>query len=153
MEVRRSQIGLANQPEVEPKQKPKIEVRRSHRRGRILPKPKSLLPRASPQSGSGLPSNQRRRGGLFKEQQMDWSCRALGHGLLVAHHHLNKFLVVDLPVAIDVRRADHLVDLLVRQLLAEVRHHVAYLGGADGATAITLVERFDIEPFPDFSAK
>ena len=47
-------------------------------------------------------------------------------------------LVVDLPVAIDVRLADHLVDLLVRELLAEVRHHVAQLGGADEAVAIAV---------------
>ena len=51
-------------------------------------------------------------------------------------------LVVDLPVAIDVRLADHLVDLLVRQLLAEVRHHVAQLGGADEAVAITVEHLF-----------
>ena len=51
-------------------------------------------------------------------------------------------LVVDLSVAIDVRLADHLVDLLVRQLLAEVRHHVAQLGGADEAVAITIEHLF-----------
>ena len=51
-------------------------------------------------------------------------------------------LVVDLPVAIDVRLADHLVDLLVRELLAEVRHHVAQLGGADEAVAITVEHLF-----------
>ena len=51
-------------------------------------------------------------------------------------------LVVNLPVAIDVRLADHLVDLLVRQLLAEVRHHVAQLGGADEAVAITVEHLF-----------
>merc|ERR1711907_614795 len=59
-------------------------------------------------------------------------------GRLLRHHHLDELLVVDLPVAIDVRLADHLVDLLVRQLLAEVRHHVAQLGGADEAVAITV---------------
>merc|ERR1711918_274157 len=41
-------------------------------------------------------------------------------GSLLRHHHLDELLVVDLPVAIDVRLADHLVDLLVRELLAEV---------------------------------
>ena len=37
---------------------------------------------------------------------------------LLRHHHLHELLVVDLPVAVHVRLADHLVDLLVRQLLA-----------------------------------
>ena len=36
----------ATQPEMIQKIEPKMEVRRSHRRGRILPRPKSLLPRA-----------------------------------------------------------------------------------------------------------
>ena len=46
-------------------------------------------------------------------------CRVLrvASGLL-RHHHLHELLVVDLPVAVHVRLADHLVDLLVRQLLA-----------------------------------
>lgn len=36
--------------------------------------------------------------------------------------------VPHLAVAVDVGLADHLVDLLVRELLAEVGHHVAQLG-------------------------
>lgn len=47
--------------------------------------------------------------------------------------------VVDLTVAINVGLADHLVDLLVRQLLAQVRHDVAQLGGRDETVAV-LVE-------------
>merc|ERR1712182_197477 len=64
--------------------------------------------------------------------------RAATGGNLLRHHHLHELLVVDLPVTIDVSLADHLVDLLVRQLLAEVRHHVAKLRRADGAVAITI---------------
>ncbi|GET86347.1 calmodulin, putative [Leishmania tarentolae] len=58
---------------------------------------------------------------------------------LLAHHHLHKLLVVDLTVAIHVGLADHLVHLLVCQLLAEVGHDVAQLRGGDEAVAV-LVE-------------
>eukprot|EP00413_Alexandrium_margalefii_P011874 CAMPEP_0204533936 /NCGR_PEP_ID=MMETSP0661-20131031/12586_1 /ASSEMBLY_ACC=CAM_ASM_000606 /TAXON_ID=109239 /ORGANISM="Alexandrium margalefi, Strain AMGDE01CS-322" /LENGTH=124 /DNA_ID=CAMNT_0051540357 /DNA_START=83 /DNA_END=454 /DNA_ORIENTATION=+ len=54
------------------------------------------------------------------------------------HHHLDELLVVDLPVAVDVRLADHLVDLLVRELLAQVRHDVAKLGRTDEAVAVAV---------------
>ena len=42
-------------------------------------------------------------------------------------HHGDKLLVVDLTVAVNVGLADHLVDLLVGQLLAEIGHHVTQL--------------------------
>lgn len=48
-------------------------------------------------------------------------------------------LVIDLSVAVDVGLADHLVDFLVSELLAEVSHHVAQLGGRDEPVAV-LVE-------------
>jgi len=44
------------------------------------------------------------------------SCSFLTH--LLASHHGDKLLVVDLSVAVDVGLPDHLVDLLVCQLLA-----------------------------------
>ena len=47
--------------------------------------------------------------------------------------------VVDLAVAVDVGLADHLVHLLVRQLLAQVRHDVSQLRSADEAVTV-LVE-------------
>jgi hypothetical protein len=50
-----------------------------------------------------------------------WIATCLGH------HHLDKLLVVNLPVAVDVRLSDHLVNLLVSQLLAKVGHHVTQL--------------------------
>merc|ERR1712070_800695 len=56
----------------------------------------------------------------------------------LGHHHLHELFVVDLPIAIDVCLTDHLIDLLIRELLAEVRHHVAQLGGTDEATAIAV---------------
>ena len=61
---------------------------------------------------------------------------------LLGHHHLDELLVVDLAVAVDVRLAEHLVDLLVRELLAEVGHDVAQLGGGDEAVAV-LVEHLE----------
>ncbi|KAF5215955.1 hypothetical protein ECC02_011319 [Trypanosoma cruzi] len=54
----------------------------------------------------------------------------------LAHHHLDELLVVDLTIAVHVGLADHFVHLLVRQLLAEVRHDVAQLGGGDEAVAV-----------------
>ena len=39
---------------------------------------------------------------------------------LLGHHHLDELLVVDLAVAVHIRLADHLVHLLVRQLLPQV---------------------------------
>merc|ERR1719480_468932 len=50
-----------------------------------------------------------------------------GQNRSLGHHHLNELLVVDLPVAVHVGLADHLVHLLVRELLAKVRHHVPEL--------------------------
>lgn len=44
-----------------------------------------------------------------------------------------------LSVAVDVCLADHLVDLLVGELLAEIRHHVSQLRRADEPVAV-LVE-------------
>ncbi len=53
--------------------------------------------------------------------------------------HLLRTFVVDLPVAVDVGLADHLVHFLVSQLLAQVRHHVPQLGRRDEAVPV-LVE-------------
>eukprot|EP01084_Bolivina_argentea_P181929 314162_1 len=58
---------------------------------------------------------------------------------LLGHHHLDELLVVDLAVTVDVGLADHLVDLLVGELLAEVRHDVAELSSGDETVAV-LVE-------------
>ena len=52
----------------------------------------------------------------------------------------DELLVVDLAVAVNVRLADHLVNLLVSQRLAEVGHDVAELGGGDEAVAARRVE-------------
>ena len=49
----------------------------------------------------------------------------------LAGHHGDEFFVVDLAVAVDIGFADHLVHFLVRQLLAQVGHHVTQLGRAD----------------------
>ena len=44
-------------------------------------------------------------------------------GALVAHHG-GKLLVAHFAVAVEVRLADHLVDLLLAQVLAQGRHHL-----------------------------
>merc|ERR1719478_1408185 len=58
---------------------------------------------------------------------------------LLGHHDLDELLVVDLAVTVNVGLADHLVDLLVGELLAEVGHDVAELSRRDEAVAV-LVE-------------
>ena len=52
---------------------------------------------------------------------------------LLGHHHLYELLVVDLSVSVDVGLADHLVDLVVGELLAEVCNRVAQLRRRDEA--------------------
>ena len=71
---------------------------------------------------------------------------AFGTFDLLGHHHLDKLLVVDLTVAVDVGLPDHLVDLLVGELLPKVGHDVTELGGGDEAVAV-LVE--DLEGLED----
>lgn len=46
--------------------------------------------------------------------------------------------VVDLTVAVDVSFPDHLVDLLVGELFAEVSHHVPQFGGRDETVAVLI---------------
>jgi len=55
---------------------------------------------------------------------------------LLGRHHRHELLVVDLAVTVDVGFPDHLVHLLVGELLAEVGHHVTQLGGRDEAVAV-----------------
>merc|ERR1719329_2070341 len=54
----------------------------------------------------------------------------------LCHHHLHKLLVVDLTINICL--TDHLVDLLVSQLLAQVGHDMAQFCCADETIAITI---------------
>merc|ERR1711988_2029377 len=46
---------------------------------------------------------------------------------LLGHHDLDELLVVDLAVTVNVGLADHLIDLLVGELLTEVGHDVTKL--------------------------
>lgn len=55
--------------------------------------------------------------------------------------------IINLAIAVNVGLADHLIHLLVRELLAEIGHDVAQLGRRDEAVAV-LVE--DSERLPDF---
>lgn len=52
------------------------------------------------------------------------------------YHHLDEFVVVNLSVAVDIGLPDHLVHLLVGELLAEVGHDVAQLSRGDEAVAV-----------------
>jgi hypothetical protein len=65
-----------------------------------------------------------------------------GAGAVGEHHHPGELVVVDLAVAVEVGLADHLLHLLVRELLAEVDHDVAELGGGD-VPVLVLVEHLE----------
>ena len=64
-----------------------------------------------------------------------------GHAAVLPHQWTGFMLkcgtfIVDLSVPIDVSFPDHLIHLLVGQLLAEVGHHMTQLRGADVAVAV-----------------
>merc|ERR1719445_840429 len=63
----------------------------------------------------------------------------------LGHHHLDELLVIDLAIPVDVCLADHLIDLLICELLPEIGHHVPELGRTDEAVAVAIedLERFD----------
>jgi hypothetical protein len=57
---------------------------------------------------------------------------------LLGHHHLHELLVVDLAITIDIGLTDHLIDLLVGELLTQVGHDVTQLGGGDETISIAI---------------
>merc|ERR1719506_895979 len=63
---------------------------------------------------------------------------------LLGHHHLHELLVVDLTISIDICLTDHLVNLLICQLLAQVGHDVTQLSSRDKPVAIAVK---DLEGF------
>merc|ERR1711943_154737 len=56
----------------------------------------------------------------------------------LSHHHLDELLVIDLPVTIDVSLPNHLVDLLVGQLLAQIGHNVTQFRRTDESVPVTI---------------
>ena len=74
------------------------------------------------------------------------SLRGVDKRHLLGGHHGDELFVVDLAIPVNVCLADHLIHLLVSQLLPQVGHHVTQLSGADEAVAV-LVE--DPEGFSD----
>merc|ERR1719389_794181 len=61
---------------------------------------------------------------------------------LLGHHDLDGLLVVNLAVTIDVSLTDHLVNLLIGELLAKVGHDVTKLSSGDETVAV-LVEHLE----------
>lgn len=59
-------------------------------------------------------------------------CRSSGH------HHPHEFFVVDVSIAIDVSLSDHLVNLLISQLLSQIGHDVSELSSRDQSITITI---------------
>merc|ERR1719195_624702 len=54
------------------------------------------------------------------------------------HHHLDKLLVIDLSITIHISLTNHLINLLIGQLLAQICHHMTKLSCADEAVSITV---------------
>merc|ERR1712118_111856 len=57
---------------------------------------------------------------------------------LLGHHHLDKFLIIDLPISINISFTDHLINLLIGQLFSKVCHHVPQLRSTNESIAITI---------------
>lgn len=57
---------------------------------------------------------------------------------LLGGHHCNKLLIVDLPVTVNISLADHLVNLLIGQFLAQIGHNVTELGGGNIAVSVLI---------------
>merc|ERR1711879_680753 len=55
---------------------------------------------------------------------------------LLSHHDLDELFIVDLAITVNVGLAEHLVNLLISQLLTKVGHDVAQLGSGDKAIAV-----------------
>merc|ERR1740117_1575216 len=56
----------------------------------------------------------------------------------LGHHHLDKLLVINLTITVNICLTDHLVDLLIRELLPKVGHHVPQLRSADETISVTV---------------
>merc|ERR1719198_1341072 len=65
----------------------------------------------------------------------------------LGHHHLHEFLVVDLPIAINISLTDHLVDFLIGELLTQVGHNVTQFSRTDEAIAITIKNLEGLDQF------
>merc|ERR550514_1807768 len=76
---------------------------------------------------------------LVRCNMVEDSTKSLGH------HHLDELLVIDLPISINICLANHLVDLLVSQLLPKVGHHMPQLRSTDETVTIPIknLEGFD----------
>ena len=70
--------------------------------------------------------------------------KAMNEKNLAWHHHLDELLVVDLAITVDVGLADHLIDLLISELLAQIGHDVTQLRGGD-KTSISKIEIYQIK--------
>lgn len=57
---------------------------------------------------------------------------------LLLHHELNELVVVNAAIAILISLADHFVDLIVSELLADGSHDMAKLGSGNEAVVVTV---------------
>merc|ERR1719400_2948905 len=71
--------------------------------------------------------------------------RTQSHRHSLGHHHLHKFLIIDLTITVDVSLTDHLIHLLVAEFLPKIGHDVAQLCRADETISVAIehLERLD----------
>ena len=54
------------------------------------------------------------------------------------HHHSHEFLVVDMPIPIDISLSDHFIHLFVSQFLSQVGHHVSQFSSRNESISISI---------------
>ena len=54
----------------------------------------------------------------------------------IKNFNLLRTFIVDFPITVNIRLPDHLLDFFIREVLAQVRHHLAEFSGGDGAVSI-----------------
>jgi len=65
----------------------------------------------------------------------EYVCRSMRVSLL-ARHHCYKLFVVHLAITVDIGFSDHLIDLLVGELLSQIGHDVTQLGRRNETVAV-----------------
>jgi len=59
--------------------------------------------------------------------------------------HIHELFEIDLAVAVNISFPDHLVNILVRELLAEVSHYMSQLSSRNETVAVHIVNFEDLK--------
>merc|ERR550537_12012 len=65
----------------------------------------------------------------------------------LGHHHLDKLLVVDLTITVNISLSDHFIHFFISELLAEICHHMTQLCCTDEAITITIEHLEGLDEF------